>query len=161
MGPKPRTLQRELECELTDRERDQLTRKHIDLETQVDELKEERTKINAKIRPIAKESREMVRKLKSNTEMRLIRCTVHEGPGVNIRIVRDDTGETVEQRAMTDEERQLKVNGEDWLEATERAVERAKSGGDESEDGDDGSDDNVTPIGRGKGAKRKGAKRKK
>ncbi len=156
-----RRIARPLPVKLTDVEKLDVGDKLAAVGVEIEALNEKVRKINADKRPKVKLALELTRKLHAGTEEREILCDVIRGPGVNIRFVRVDTGETVETRSMTEEERQLDLEGEDWLSATEKRIaeERAEAqaydGGAAGEDeADDDEPENVVPLaGRSKAKK--------
>ena len=119
---KPRTLQRDLPCKLSDAELIKIGKQLATLQKEIDGYRDKQRELAAKIRPLAKMVSAHVTSIDNGTELRLVKCEVHEGPGVNIRIVRTDTGETIENRAMTESERQG-----NWLQATEDASAKGKA----------------------------------
>lgn len=151
MKDEPRRVTREVDVELTDDEKLELGSKLAAVGCEVDQLQEKIRKINADKRPKVKEALELTKKLHSGVEKRMLLCEVIEGPGHNISFRRPDTGEVFGQRAMTPEERQVKLAGGDWLSATEEALERAQAGSnggddDETEDDSDGSNVVHAPV---------------
>lgn len=119
---KPRTLQRELPVKLSDAELIKIGKSLATLQKEIDGYRDKQRELAAKIRPLAKQVSAHVTSVDSGTELRMVRCEVHEGPGANIRIVRTDTGETIEDRAMTPAEAQG-----DRVQATEEASARGKA----------------------------------
>lgn len=146
-----RRVPRELPCDLTDEEKLAVGEKLAAVGIEIEQCNERSRKIAADKRPKVKLALELTRKLHAGAEVRTVLCDVVEGPGVNIRFVRVDTGETVEQRAMLPEERQAKMAGGDWFAETQKAVERAQGGGggDEggAEDDEPEDDGKVVPFG--------------
>lgn len=165
MKDEPRRVSREVDVELTDDEKLEIGAKLAAVGCEIDRLQERVRAINADKRPKVKEALELTKKLHSGVEKRTLLCEVIEGPGHNISFRRPDTGEVFGQRAMTPEERQVKLAGGDWLSATEEALERAQAGstgGDEDDDGDDGEDGgNVVhaPFGSGRSTAKKAARK--
>jgi hypothetical protein len=163
MPPKPRRVPRELDCKLTDPEKLEIGDQLASALTEHDDKQAEKVKITADQQPIKKLIKQLQKKLKLGVEQRTVLCEVHEGPGANIRLIRTDTHQVVEERAMTPAEAQG-----DWLEQTEAAVERAKgkrgkAAQDDVDDddipfGDDGESDNVVPL-AGRTGNRKAARK--
>lgn len=118
----PRTLQRELPVKLSDAELIKIGKSLATLQKEIDGHRDKQRELAAKIRPLAKQVSAHVTSIDNGTEPRLVKCEVHEGPGANIRIVRTDTGETIENRAMTPDEAQG-----NWLETTEQASAKGKA----------------------------------
>jgi uncharacterized protein YhaN len=167
---KPRTVPRECACELTDEEKLQLGAEIAAKSVEIQEIEELQSQLGTKKRPMVKDLKALHKKLHKGTEDRTLLCEVIEGPGQNISFRRPDTGEVFGTRAMTAEERQLKLDGrEDWLSGTQDAVERARgmaSGGDNDEDdeGEGESDDDdvtgsVVPFGGRAPASKKAARK--
>lgn len=176
MAPKPRRVSRELDCKLTDKEKLELGDQLASALTEYDDKQDEKQKITADQKPITKLIKQLQKKIKNGVEQRTASCEVIEGPGANIKIIRTDTREVVEERPMTPAEAQG-----DWLEQTEAAVERGKGkrgkaeptverdddidfgGGDELGD-DDEDGGNVVPLtgrtGTRKAARKPGGKGK-
>ncbi len=157
----PRKVSREVDVALTDDEKLDLGEQLAAVGMEIEQCNEKVRKINADKRPKVKLALELTRKLASGVEKRDLLCEVIEGPGMNIAFRRPDTGELFGERAMTPEERQLKIAGRDWLEATEEAAARGKQeaagGGDGDDLGDDEDDDdgdNVVPFGGRSSAKK-------
>lgn len=153
MGPKKngkaRQIVRQLPVKLVSAERDRLLREHLDLELEIERLVAKRTELNAEIRPKAKRSAEIVHKLDDDTELRDVRCYVHELDDSNeIVIIRDDTKEEVERRTMTLAERQGQW---DWAGATQAKVDEAKAAAEppdviDADFDDDGRKDEGAPL---------------
>lgn len=173
MADQPRRVTRELPCKLTDDEKLALGDALASALVEHDEKQEEKKKITADQQPIKKLVKALQNKLKSGTEMRTVPCEVHEGPGYNVRIIRADTKQVVEERPLNPEERQTKLAGGDWMAETEKAAQRGKGGGGGGDDEDelDEDDGKVIPFGgrttvkkaarkpKGGGGKGKGRKR--
>lgn len=160
---KPRRVSRDLPCKLTTEEKLDLLEQIGAVGGEIQDLEAKIGEINANKRPKVKERKKLERIAEKGEQVKTIMCEVHEGPGVNIRIVRLDTGETVEQRPMTPEERQG-----NWLAETEKAAERgkqkARKGGGGSDDGDEEDEDedddsNVLPFGSRAPASKKAARK--
>lgn len=164
---KPRRISKTLLCQLNDDEKQERGLQLAAKDVEIQELESQIADINTTKRPLVKERKALARLLHRGTEERKIMCEVHEGPGVNVRIIRGDTKEVIEERAMTPAERQG-----DWLAETEKAVEKAKrgrkpkaeqagSGGDEDDSDDEQEGGKVLPFGSGRSSAKKAARKPK
>jgi hypothetical protein len=124
---------RELPCELTEAELLQRGDAMAECEMCVDKLKDKRSKISKKIGEKRKERFELAEVIERGEEQREVRCVWIEDFTHNVkRLIRQDTGEEVEQTTMTAAERQL-------------SMEAPAPGADETIDLDDVPDDDVDP----------------
>jgi hypothetical protein len=125
---------RELPCKLTEAELLQRGDAMADAELAIDKLKDKRTKITKKIGEKRKERFELGVVIDRGEEARDVRCVWIEDFTHNCkRLVRQDTGDTVEEATMTAEDRQLAME------------EPGQPGEDETIDLDDVPDDDVDP----------------
>lgn len=101
---------RELPCELTEAELLQHGDAMAECEMCVDKLKDKRSKISKKIGEKRKERFEHAEVIERGEEQREVRCVWIEDFTHNVkRLIRQDTGEEVEQATMTAAERQLSM----------------------------------------------------
>lgn len=124
---------RELPCELTEAELLQRGDAMAECEMAIDKLKDKRGKLSKKIGEKRKERFELAEVIERGEEPRDIQCKWIEDFTHNLkRLIRQDTGEEVEQLTMTAAERQL-------------SMEAPAPGGEETIDLDDVPDDDVDP----------------
>jgi hypothetical protein len=124
---------RELPCELTEAELLQHGDAMAECEMCVDKLKDKRSKISKKIGEKRKERFEHAEVIERGEEQREVRCVWIEDFTHNVkRLIRQDTGEEVEQATMTAAERQL-------------SMETPAPDSEETIDLDDVPDDDVDP----------------
>lgn len=98
---------RDLPVKLTDEERLTKGDELVTAQTEYNELQAEKVKLSAEQKPIKKRVDKLVRTLKAGTELRPVQCEKRLIDATNeVVVVRMDTGEEIERRAQTPEERQ-------------------------------------------------------
>jgi hypothetical protein len=124
---------RELSCELTEAELLQRGDAMAECEMAIDKLKDKRSKLSKKIGEKRKERFELAEVIERGEEPRDIQCKWIEDFTHNVkRLIRQDTGEQVEEITMSAAERQL-------------SMEVPAPGEEETIDLDDVPDDDVDP----------------
>lgn len=130
---------RELPCALTEAELLARGDAMADCELVIDKLKEKRTKLTKKIGEKRKERFELGTVIDRGEETRDVRCVWIDDFTHNLkRLIRQDTGDEVEQVTMTAEDRQLAMD-----EPGDEPA--AKQPGEETIDLDDVPDDDADP----------------
>lgn len=126
--PEVTTVQRELPCQLSDDQIIERANAMADLDAEISKLKDRRKSVNQKIREKDDERLKLSDEVEKGTELRMVTCRVDEDFAHNVvRIVRNDTGETVEERPMTAADRQESMG----LVMGERYGDDDDGGGDE------------------------------
>jgi hypothetical protein len=109
--PEPKRFTRQLSVLLNEKEREKRVQDHLAALAEERRLKFEKaelaSEVTAKIKLAAKAARDIEEALREGKELREVKCIerfLWETHGVDV--VREDTGEVIETRAMTSEERQ-------------------------------------------------------
>lgn len=137
---------RELQCTLTESELLARGAALAEAELQIERLKLKRADVSAEIKAQRELRRELAGVIDTGTERRDVRCVWIEDFSKNcFRLIRQDTGEEVDTRAMTADDRQLAMDdvggGEPGRPAEETIDLDDEAGDDDREDDEDNQDD--------------------
>lgn len=162
LPPLPKMLQRsyvkkDLDCRLSDAEMLELGKQLARANTELEEAEEKKREVTKQLAADVESARNnavsLSRRLNRGAEFREVNCEViRDLETCTVRTVRLDTYEVVSERAMTDEERQLKLDWEERAaaaadtqaqvdEAAAELADEATAGPDEPEDVEELADD--------------------
>lgn len=131
--------QRELPCKLNDLELRARGDEMAEAELGIDKLKETRRGINGQIADLSTTRAKLAVTIEAREEERMVACTwIEDLPQNRRKLIRQDTGEEVDVRALTAEDHQAKLGFGD-APANDNA--RAAGPGDSDDDSDDDSDE--------------------